>query len=159
MTTTTSLITFADEIQRLSYELVHYYAICDRVSVESLEVTASQGYILMALPETDRITMNNLSIKMKLANSTMTRMVDQLVQKGMVLREPDPEDRRVVCIRITERGRDARDRLRDTLQTLFAQVIQDIPEEERASILNSLELLNRSILKMLKSCCGSELNV
>ena len=33
--------------------------------------------------------MGELSASMELANSTMTRMVDQLVRKGLVQREPD----------------------------------------------------------------------
>jgi DNA-binding MarR family transcriptional regulator len=155
--TVTSLLTSADEIQRLSYDLVHYYAICDRVIVQQLDVTASQGYILLALPEHESINMNDLSIKMRLANSTMTRMVDQLVQKGMVNRATDNQDRRIVLIRLTEQGQDVKTRLKNTLQDLFSQVLSDLPENRRVEILQSLETLNQSILKTLKSCCGTDI--
>ncbi len=84
--TTLSLSTFADSIQRLTYDLVRYNTICDRVCGERLSVTPAQGYILLALPETGSVTMNELSVKMKLANSTMTRMVDPLIQKELLTR-------------------------------------------------------------------------
>lgn len=151
--TETSLSTFADELQRLTYDLVHYYAICDQVCVQQLEVTASQGYILLAIPEMDSISMNDLSIKMRLANSTMTRMVDQLVQKGMVIRAADNQDRRIVLIRLTEHGQDVRNGLKQTLHDFFSQVLGDLSEEQRGEILHSLDTLNRSILKTLNSCC------
>lgn len=151
--TETSLSTFADEIQRLTYDLVHYYAICDQVSVQQLGVTASQGYILLAIPEMESISMNDLSVKMRLANSTMTRMVDQLVQKGMVNRAADSQDRRIVLIRLTQRGQAVRTGLKHTLQDFFSQVLCDLSEEQRGEILHSLETLNQSILKTLKSCC------
>ena len=154
--TTPSLLTFADDLQRLTYDLVHYYAICDRVCVEELGVTASQGYILLALPETDSVTMNDLSVKMKLANSTMTRMADQLLQKKLVTRETDPEDRRIVRVRLTVRGQDIKNRLKKTMQDLFAQVLKDIPANERENILHCLETLNQSIVETLKVCCGTE---
>jgi DNA-binding MarR family transcriptional regulator len=154
--TETSLSNFADEIQRVTYDLVHYYAICDRVCVEELGVTASQGYILLALPETGSVTMNDLSVRMKLANSTMTRMVDQLIQKRMITREPDPEDRRIVRVRLTEQGQDIKIRLKKTMQDLFSQVLEDIPDGEREQIIHSLETLTQSIVNTLKSCCETE---
>ena len=151
--TDTSLSTFADEIQRLTYDLVHYYAICDQVSVQQLEVTASQGYILLAISEVESISMNDLSIKMRLANSTMTRMVDQLVQKGMVSRAADNQDRRIVLIQLTKHGQDVRTGLKQTLQDFFSQVLGELSEDQRGEILHSLETLNQSIMRTLKSCC------
>lgn len=155
--TETSLFTFADEIQQLTYDLVHYYGICDRVTIQQLDVTASQGYILLALPEMDSISMNDLSIKMRLANSTMTRMVDQLVLKGMVDRAQDNQDRRIVLIRLTKQGQDVRNRLKKSLQDFFSQVLGDLTEDQRDEILHSLKTLNQSIIKTLKSCCGTDM--
>lgn len=155
--TTPALTTFADEVQHLTYDLVRYYAVCDRVCTEELNITASQGYILMAMPETGSITMNDLSAAMRLANSTMTRMVEGLVQKEMIAREPDPKDRRVVRVRLTGQGLDVRTRLKAALQDLFTQVLQIIPEAERPTILHSLETLNAAVLTALRACCGSEL--
>lgn len=151
-----SLPTFADEIQRLTYDLVRYNAICDKVCVEQLGVTASQGYILLALPETDSITMNDLSLKMRLANSTMTRMVDQLVQKKMITRGADPDDRRVVRIRLTKQGQGVQVNLKKAMQDLFTQILKDVPVNEREQIVRSLETLKQSIVDTLKSCCGEE---
>ncbi len=152
----TSLATFVDDVQRLTYDLVRYDAICDRVCVEELGVTVSQGYILLALPEAGSVTMNDLSAKMRLANSTMTRMADQLVQKRLVTRGPDPDDRRIVRVQLTEQGQDVRARLKKALRDLFSEVLKDIPEGERETIVHSLETLNQSIAAALKSCCGEE---
>ena len=151
-----SLVIFANDIQRLTYDLACYYAISDRVCVEELGVTASQGYILLALPEIGSVTMNDLSVRMKLANSTMTRMVDQLVQKGMVTRGPDPEDRRIVRVRLTEQGQGVKIRLKKTMQDLFSQILKDIPAGEREQIIHSLKTLTQSIVNTLRSCCGEE---
>jgi DNA-binding MarR family transcriptional regulator len=152
----TSLSTFANDIQQLIYDLARYYALCDRVCVEERGVTASQGYILLALPETGSITMNDLSVRMKLANSTMTRMADQLVHRGMLTREPDSEDRRIVRVRLTKQGQDVKTRLKKDMQDLFSQILKDIPEGEREQIVHSLETLKQSIVNTLKTCCGEE---
>lgn len=151
-----SLVLLADRIQTSIYELVRYYALCDRYCTEELSVTASQGYILLAMPDAGSVTMNDLSVTMRLANSTMTRMVDQLIHKGMMTREPDPLDRRVVRVRISEQGNAVKVQLKQTLQDLFTQVLQDIPEEERLNVMEGLDILNRSFERALKSCCGEE---
>jgi MarR family transcriptional regulator, organic hydroperoxide resistance regulator len=151
-----SFITFANDIQQLTYQLVSYYAICDRVCVEKLGVTASQGYILLALAETDSVTMNDLSVRMKLANSTMTRMADQLLKKGLLTRGPDPADRRIVRVRLTKRGQDVRTKLKKTMQELYSQILKDIPQGEREQIVHSLKTLEESIVNTLKSCCAEE---
>lgn len=147
---------FAETIQRSTYELVRYSVLCDRTCMEQMGITSSQGYTLLAVPEGESISMNDLSLKMKLASSTMTRMIDQLVQKGLVDRQADSEDRRVVRVRLTERGGQAKKQLRETLQSFFLQVLAEVPEDERELVRHSLEILNQAILNTLKSCCGSE---
>jgi DNA-binding MarR family transcriptional regulator len=122
------------------------------VCTENLTITGSQGYTLLAIPDGESISMNDLSNKMKLAGSTMTRMVDQLVQKGLVDRQPDAEDRRVVRVRLTENGWQAKQQLDEALQTFFLTVMQGIPENERAQVIHSLERLNAAILNALQCC-------
>jgi DNA-binding MarR family transcriptional regulator len=156
MTKAASLTLLADRLQRASYDLVRYYTICDRVCMEQIGVTASQGYTLLALPPADSISMNDLSLAMKLAISTMTRMVDQLVLKHMVEREPDPEDRRVVRVRLTQQGVEAQAKLKETLRDVFSQVVQGLPAGEQESIVHGLETLNQSIVMALKACCDPE---
>ncbi len=155
--TETTLTNYADQIQRVTYDLVHYYAICDRFITQQLDVTASQGYILLAVPEMDTINMNDLSLKMRVANSTMTRMVDQLVQKGLVNRSADPQDRRIVLVSLTDHGKEVRSKLKNTLQDFFRQVLCDLPSNQLVGSLESLETLNQTITKMLRSCCGTEI--
>lgn len=156
MDKTTSTLLFADTLQQLTYDLVRYSALCDRFCTEQLGITGAQGYTLLAIPDRERISMNDLSLKMKLASSTMTRMVDQLVQRGLVDRQPDAEDRRVVRVQLTERGAQASAQLHGTLQGFFAQVLQSVPDGERETILRSLETLNQAIMNTLKSCCGQD---
>ena len=152
MEKTNHQLLFAETLQRLTSDLVRYSSLLDRVCTENLTITGSQGYTLLAIPDNETISMNDLSLKMKLAGSTMTRMVDQLVQKGLADRKPDPEDRRVVLVFMTESGRQAKHQLDEALQTFFLTVLQDIPENERGQVLQSLKLLNGAIMNALQCC-------
>ncbi len=155
MEKTSSPSLFAETLQRLTSDLVRYSALLDRVCTENLAITGSQGYTLLAIPDNDSISMNDLNQKMRLAGSTMTRMVDALVQKGLADRQPDAEDRRVVRASLTESGRQAKQQLDEALKTFFLTVLQDIPENERGQVLHSLELLNGAIMNALQCCFGT----
>jgi DNA-binding MarR family transcriptional regulator len=48
-------------------------------------------------------------------SGTMTNRVDRLAHKGFVTREPDPDDRRGVLVRLTQTGRQAVDAAMDGL--------------------------------------------
>lgn len=151
-----SLQLYADTIQKLTYNLVRYSVLSDRTCMDQLSITGAQGYTLLAIPDGACISMNDLSLRMRLASSTMTRMIDQLVLKGLVDRQVDAADRRVVRVCLTGQGGQAQKQLRETLKSFFSLVLQEIPEAEREPLARSLEMLNQAILSTLKSCCGAD---
>jgi DNA-binding MarR family transcriptional regulator len=146
---------FAAHLQRQLYQLVRAYELCDRACLTQNGVTTSQGYTLLAFPEDGCLTMNELSDTMNLSNSTMTRMVDQLVQKGLVRRKADESDRRIVLVELTDQGQATRDTLEKALQGLFGQILDGIPADERPLILHALEQVTRSVAQVLdtNNCC------
>lgn len=149
---TISLKNFSSQIQRLTYQLIRYQDICDRVYLEQLGITSAQAYALLALPEEASLTMNNLSETMGLANSTMTRTVDQLIIKKLVEREPDPDDRRVVRIRLTANGRETQRSVKSAFQDFFEQALREIPAEDRETVLLSLGQISQAIANGLAAC-------
>lgn len=150
---TSSLNTFAISLQQQVYQLVRAYELCDQMCMGQYHVTASQGYTILTLPENESITMNALSEAMGLANSTMTRMVDQLVDKGFVRREADDEDRRVVRVSLTAQGQETRRNLEQAQQYFFGLVLTEIPQEEQHGILQVLERVVAAIEKVRKYGC------
>lgn len=66
------------------------------------EFNGAQGRILFVLWETDNIPISELSKRTGLAKTTLTSMLDRLEKSGHIRREPDPDDRRTVRIRLTE---------------------------------------------------------
>jgi DNA-binding MarR family transcriptional regulator len=147
---------FAAHLQRQLYQLVRACELCDRACLTQNGVTTSQGYTLLAFPDDGCLTMNELSDTMNLSNSTMTRMVDQLVQKGLVRRKADESDRRIVLVELTDQGQATRDTLEKALQGLFAQILDGIPADERPLILRALEQVTQSVAQVLdtNNCCS-----
>ena len=147
------VVSFASRMQRLLYDLVRNYESCDKMCLARHDLTAAQAYTLMALPTSPDMTMNDLSETMGLANSTMTRMVDTLVSKGLVYRRHDEEDRRVVRAGLTAKGQEVRRGLEREQERLFGQILSGIGEDERTSIIQALERIKGLFGNILKTCC------
>lgn len=149
------ILAFTAEVQRLLYRLVRSYELCDQQCLGQYKVTASQAYTLLALPQNSDMSMNELSQAMGLANSTMTRMVDHLVEKGLTHRRADDEDRRVVRVGLTVQGQDLRNTLESAQQGFLQEILAEIREDERPTIILALDKLNTLIGKALRgACCG-----
>ena len=72
------------------------------------EVRPAYGSILLPLFEEDGLRMGELGQRARLAKQTMTTMVRLLERDGLVVRDPDPDDRRATRVRLTERAREFR---------------------------------------------------
>ncbi|MFF8600174.1 MarR family winged helix-turn-helix transcriptional regulator [Streptomyces sp. NPDC015232] len=66
-------------------------------------ITPQQGQLLCVLMP-QPYGMGELGAVLGLAKSSLTGLVDRTAQRGLVRREPDPEDRRAVRIVLTEEG-------------------------------------------------------
>ena len=65
-------------------------------------LTAPQMAIMGILVRSEGLSLKELSKRAALAHSTVSGIVDRLEKRGMVAREPDPEDARFSRIVVTE---------------------------------------------------------
>lgn len=65
----------------------------------------AQGRILYVLWQNDAISISSLSAQTSLANTTLTAMLDRMENMGLIVRKPDPKDRRNRLIALTEKAK------------------------------------------------------
>jgi DNA-binding MarR family transcriptional regulator len=70
-------------------------------------------------------------------SGTMTNRIDRLAAKGLVVRGPDPNDRRGVLVRLTDSGRELADSALTGLLKNERELLAALPEE-RLEILGTL---------------------
>lgn len=75
-----------------------------REQCQKFGVTATQLSVLKLLYEIDQLSLSELGRRLAAQNSTVTGIVDRMVQAGLVLREQSATDRRVWHIKLTPRG-------------------------------------------------------
>jgi DNA-binding MarR family transcriptional regulator len=86
---------------------------------------------LLRLAEEDGISQAELARRQRVEAPSMCRMVDRLERDGLVSRERDLSDRRVIRVRITPDGRAAADAGRDAVAELEERAFSALSSEER----------------------------
>lgn len=76
---------------------------------------------------------------------TMSRIVDGLVEAGLVLREAKPGDRRSVRIAATDAGRRLLEAGRERRVRALTERLQALAESERRALARGVEILERTI--------------
>ncbi|MFT4010414.1 MAG: MarR family transcriptional regulator [Nocardioidaceae bacterium] len=74
-------------------------------------------------------------------SGTMTNRVDRLQQRGLVVRGPDPDDRRGVLVRLTDAGRAAVDGALDGLLEHEARLLSALEHKQRDTLAGLLRQL------------------
>ena len=95
---------------------------------------------LLRLAEEDGISQAELARRQRVEAPSMCRMVDRLERDGLVSRERDLADRRVVRVRITDAGRAAAESGRHAVAELEHRAFSALTPEEQQALS---ELLGR----------------
>lgn len=71
----------------------------------------------------------------------ITRLIDRLAAKGLVMRERSPKDRRVVHCHLTAVGRRLADRLDESVRQATSDLVSGLNSAERAELVRLLETI------------------
>jgi DNA-binding MarR family transcriptional regulator len=100
--------------------------------------TRAQWIVLFRLREQEGLSQVDLADVLELQPISLVRLLDRLVEHGLLERRHDPRDRRANRLFLTARGRqlvDDLDSLRDSIAT---DVLKDVPAEEIETSLKTL---------------------
>ena len=86
---------------------------------------------------------------------TATRVIDNLVRRGLAERIGNPGDRRRVCVRPTRRGQKTIKSLGECYMRFWKTTFQGIPRSKTSETLAALELLVGALERAKDVCCGS----
>lgn len=121
-----------------------------RISAESsgnwmgLDVTMPQMKVLMLLRENGALRVGVLARHLNVSTPTITGIVDRLVRQGLVRRDDDPTDRRVVLNVLTRQGEEMMDRLRQRGDAELARMVATLTPRERHDLTRLLNRLKDS---------------
>jgi DNA-binding MarR family transcriptional regulator len=97
-------------------------------------------------------SLNNTQIskRMNLSPSRLTRIIDGLVQKGYMLREIDQDDRRNMIVTLSRRGKILTNKLNRAFIDVHNEILQDINVSQHEPLIIAMEHLHLAIEKWLR---------
>jgi DNA-binding MarR family transcriptional regulator len=133
-----------EQILELQVEIARQAHRCPPREWIETEVTMPQMKTLMVLYGMEHATMGELADALGIGVSTVTGIVDRLVEHGFVTRAEDPRDRRVVVGRLTSRGTEVIDRIVVTARDRMGRILGQLNLDELRVVAQGVELLNRA---------------
>ncbi len=106
-------------------------------------LTLAQLRLLWALRDEDGLPVGSLAEQLGVNPSTITGHVDRLVRQGLVRREEDSIDRRIVRNYLTEDGRVIVTAVLQIAGTYVVNILKRLDEDELDGLEQSLTALNR----------------
>jgi MarR family transcriptional regulator, organic hydroperoxide resistance regulator len=142
-----------DEVGEVVQNLVRVFQIFERDQIKVYGFTTTQCYTIFALNKFGTLTMNELSEKMNLSTSTMTRILDNLVRDKYIIRERDDKDRRIVIVSLATLGVEAAGKLNNSVNQYYKKIIDSLPQGQVDNVLNSVKMLQEAFEKANPNCC------
>jgi len=103
------------------------------------KITGPQLITLMTVEEQGPVTASAIAKYIHLSPSTVIGILDRLEAKGLIRRERDLKDRRLVWVSLTEKGKVLTENAPSPLQDSLAEAVNKLPDTELEMIVESLE--------------------
>lgn len=129
------------QVLRLQDELIHRRSLLDAGPWLDLNMSTPQLKALLLISEEEAIRMRELARKLGGSFSNATVLVDRLVERGLVERMMEPQDRRVVLVRATEDGGLLIEQLVTSWRTLTESLLEGLSSEDLETVRKALSIL------------------
>jgi MarR family transcriptional regulator, organic hydroperoxide resistance regulator len=130
------------DVDRVLEAIIYLYTESRRITKEMArraDLTGPQLTVVKMLEQIGELSLSELSERIRAQNSTVTGIIDRMEREGLVTRERSREDRRVVFIRLTNKGR---------------KLAEDVPVEPWEIFRSALESLTASETRDLVKILG-----
>ena len=110
---------------------------------EYRDVTANDMHVIEVIGTEEAKNMTSVARSLDVTTGTLTIAVNSLVKKGYVDRVRSEEDRRVVLISLSEKGKRAYLHHRKFHDQMIDAVVEELTEEEQQVLERALRKLNQ----------------
>jgi len=107
----------------------------------NIDISVSEVSVLRYLFFKTKPSMSEVGKDLSIDLSTLTRIVDKLVKKNLVVREPDLKDRRVIRVAMSAKGRAIGEKFKQKGKEKAKSILIQMTPKERHTFLNLLETI------------------
>jgi len=135
----------APDFQTAFWATKHALAVATAAAFSRHGVHQGQQFILRQLWTEDGQTPGEIARRLGLATPTVTRAATRMEAAGLLRREPHPDDRRLVRLVLTERGRSLEDVIAAETDKLTERALATFGPAEREAVISALAAIRRNL--------------
>jgi DNA-binding MarR family transcriptional regulator len=115
-------------ISRINQAMKIY--IVGEFSRNGIQATPTQTAILYLLEQNDGQKISDFASSLEIKNPVMTGVIDRMEKAGLIIRKPNPSDRRTISIYITPQGREESSKARDIISKMNKKIESGLSDQE-----------------------------
>ncbi|KXF81596.1 MarR family winged helix-turn-helix transcriptional regulator [Enterovibrio coralii] len=129
------------------FKLVHSLKRNVQENIENLDlgIAPMNVRVLKIIAHKPHCTAVDIANALDRDKAQVTRLLNTLLHAGLVLKEPNPEDKRSQCLRVTESGQAILVKISDIDKKMWQQITSDVSEDEMKVFQNVLEKMVSSL--------------
>ncbi|MFA0889787.1 MAG: MarR family winged helix-turn-helix transcriptional regulator [Synergistales bacterium] len=124
----------------------------ERDEARCCSMSLSRCQVLVEIGRRGGVSLVDLSVCLGLDKSTVSRLVDGLVEDGFAERRESSLDRRYLAVALTEEGQTRFVDIEARMDAFVGKAWERVPEERRGIVLESLRILEEAFL-CCENCC------
>lgn len=132
---------YVGEIDKLIRRVSFVIKCRGRDILNDFDITTPQFNALLLLAEHGDMTIGDLGSKLYLASSTATDLIDRMERNGLVSRERDTNDRRVVRLHMLDKGHQMIKEVLENRKRYLNTILSQVPQQEIEALKTSLQSL------------------
>lgn len=145
--TVISLHNFADRMGEIMPIMMKEFSRCMAGQLHKGRVTLPQIMILHFLEIEQEAKMKDLARFMGVTMAAMTGMIERLVKSGHCARIYEPQDRRIIKIKLTAKGDNLVKNLNENKRQMIIRIFGKISERDRQDYLRILLQIKEILLR------------
>lgn len=115
------------------------------LDAQNLSITAMHVRVLKVLAKPNASTAIDIAGLFKRDKAQITRLVNQLIDRGFVQKEPNPDDKRSQLLALTSAGRALQERLRAVSDDIENQMMRGIKAEDLDTYTKVAQMMTRNL--------------
>jgi DNA-binding MarR family transcriptional regulator len=127
-----------EELGYLLAEVSKLHRAHAHTALERLGLYRGQNFVLTALAEQEGLAQSELAEKLLVRPPTISNSLERMETAGWIVRRPDPDDRRVSRVYLTDAGRALQDSVSSLWHDLEVQTFARLTSEQRDSLWHML---------------------
>jgi DNA-binding MarR family transcriptional regulator len=145
-------------IDRIIENLIYLHPLISKSLTRSIRSKTNLNpgslYILGMLSKYELLSMSEIGCKLSMPKPHVTTQIDKLISEEMVERLFDPNDRRIINIRLTEKGKEDFKGIKQQVSQDMRERIEKLDKQKLSTLFDSTQLV-RDILSEIMTDSNS----